>query len=291
VEWWGIQGQEEREVSYCILATGHSARDVYSLLAHDHIELEAKPFAMGLRLEIPQAAINASQSRRLGGGVCATFRLALPPLGNQDACYSFCMCPGGMVIACASEPECLAVNGMSLSARAGDWGNAAFLVPVQATDLAPFEPDPLAGLAFQRHWEGKNYQAGLAGGEYAIPASSLADFMAGRAGELPVRRGVSRASASNLRDLLPPRIGDTLAAALPQLISRLRKVDPATAVLYGVETRTSSPLRIRRDTQGASLSLSGLYPAGEGSGYAGGITTSALDGWKAAGHLLLAHSH
>lgn len=279
------------ECDACILATGHSARDGYAMLAGIGVQLEAKPFAIGLRMEVPQAAINASQTRtpRRNAGA-ASFRLTRPPDAGGLACYTFCMCPGGEVIACASEPERLAVNGMSYHDRAGEWGNAAFLAPVTADDVAPFARDGvtpvMAGIAFQRHWEEKAFRAG--GGEYAVPACGLEDFIAGRAGALPARRGVERATAADLRALLPERIGETLGRAIPEMLQKLRAVKTGDVVLYGVETRTSSPVRIVRDEGGETPGLAGLFPAGEGSGYAGGIMTSALDGWKAAEHILAA---
>ena len=288
------EGGEAIEIADCVLATGHSARDVYTMLERGGTALAAKPFAIGLRAEMPQAAIDASQRAPGKGKPAASFRLTRPPEGGLAACYTFCMCPGGLVIACASEPGFLAVNGMSSRARAGDWGNAAFLSPVAAEDFAfaragvVADSTPLSGIAFQRHWEEKAYLAGLPAGKYAVPACGLEAFVRGEAGKLPAERGVVRAAAANLRELLPPRIADTLAAAIPAMLMRMRKVDPATVVLYGVETRTSGPVRILRTGGGASVSLAGLYPAGEGAGYAGGIVTSALDGWRAAGRLMLA---
>ncbi len=283
-------GEELRlETDACVLAAGHSARDLYETLAGAGVLLEAKPFAIGLRVELPQEAIDASQRRRAdqaGPGQAASFRLTRAPDEGAAACYTFCMCPGGMVIACASEPGRLATNGMSLHARSGEWGNAAFLSPVSPGDFAPFAgegPPALAGVAFQRHWESLAYRAGLAGGEDAVPAATLADFLAGRAGGLPERRSVSRAAPADLRGLLPERVADSLARAIPAMLGRLRRADPAEAVLYGVETRTSSPIRMARDEGGEAVGLAGLYPAGEGSGHAGGIMTSALDGWNAAG--------
>jgi uncharacterized FAD-dependent dehydrogenase len=283
-------GGETVETSFCVLATGHSARDVYSLLSGVGAALEPKPFAVGLRMEMPQDAINASQrGDRTNGGFAASFRISRPPRGDERACYTFCMCPGGMVIPCASEPGCLAVNGMSYHARAGDWGNAAFLVPVTAADFEASGtdvPPALSGVSFQRRWEKESFAAGAPGGDYAVPASRLADFLAGRRGDIPERRGVDRAAAANLSRLLPEEIVFTLRIVLPELLGKLRRVDPDAVLLYGVETRTSSPVRILRTNYGESTVIGGLFPAGEGSGYAGGIMTSALDGWRAAENLM-----
>lgn len=273
-----------------ILATGHSARDVYAMLRRVGVELAVKPFAVGVRVEMPQEAIDRSQyGDRVRTGQAASFQLSCAPGADAGACYTFCMCPGGEVIACASEPEHLVVNGMSRHARAGEWGNAAFLTPVAEEDFRPFatgEADPLAGIAFQRHWESAAYRAGLSGGPYAVPACRLEDFVAGRAGELPARRGWQRAVRADLASLLPTRVVDTLKKNVPAMLARLRHVDLASVLLYGIETRTSSPVRIVRGTDGMASVVGGLFPAGEGSGYAGGIMTSALDGWKAAGQLM-----
>ena len=285
-------GTENLAIGACILACGHSARDVYEMLDKIGLRLEAKPFAVGLRVEIPQEEVDASQRIgrfKPGPGEAASFRLSRPPEGVAAACYTFCMCPGGQVIACASEPGRLAVNGMSLHARAGDWANAAFLSPVTSddfADIAPAVPPALAGIAFQRHWEEKAYQAGLPEGPYAVPCAGLEDFLRGGSASLPVRRGTGRAAAADLRTLLPERIAETLVDAVPAMLARMRSVRPEHAVLYGVESRTSSPVRIVRDEGGQATGLDGVYPAGEGAGYAGGIMTSALDGWKAAACLM-----
>lgn len=286
-----VSGAESFSPNGCVLATGHSARDVYFMLRGAGVELAAKPFAVGLRVEMPQAGIDASQRVgvfRPAAGEAASFRLSRAPTEAAAACYTFCMCPGGKVIACASEPGRLCVNGMSFHARAGEWGNAAFLTPVTMDDFAAFVsddvPPELAGVAFQRHWEEKAFAAG--GGKYAVPASRLEDFIAGRVGDLPGVRSVERPVAADLRAILPRRAGETLAEAVPAMIGRLRAVSLPDVVLYGVETRTSSPVRILRGEDGAASGCGGLFPAGEGSGYAGGIMTSALDGWNAAGCLM-----
>ena len=289
-------GTESVAVDACVLATGHSARDVYFMLEHAGCDMAAKPFAVGLRVEMPQEGIDASQ--RVGkfkpaAGEAASFRISRPPCGDAGSCYTFCMCPGGLVIACASEPGRLAVNGMSYHARAGEWGNAAFLTPITEADLAGLADaagcaESLAGIVFQRMLEEKAYLAGRAGGEYCVPASRLVDFADGTTGTLPERRGVGRAVACDLRELLPGHMAATLADAIPAMLGKMRRVDPAEVMLYGTETRTSSPVRVVRDDSGQSAGMKGLFPAGEGSGYAGGIMTSALDGWRAAGKVIQA---
>lgn len=283
---------ESLDAGQCVLATGHSARDIYEMLFRQGLAIEAKPFAIGLRVEMLQDAIDASQRTGIfkpAPGQAASFRLSRPPEGGAGACYTFCMCPGGVVIPCASEPRRLAVNGMSYHARAGEWGNAAFLSPVGEVDFAAFSedvPPALAGLALQRHWEEKAWLAGCGGGDYAVPASRLSDFVAGVAGSLPERRGVARAAPANLRELLPAAVGATLAEAIPAMLGRLRAVHLDEVMLYAIETRTSSPVRVPRKVDGEVVSCCGVFPAGEGSGYAGGITTSALDGWSVAGKLM-----
>jgi uncharacterized FAD-dependent dehydrogenase len=281
-----VLGGEAISCDICVLAAGHSARDVYEMLVCRGVGLEAKPFAAGLRVEMPQEAIDASQRSgpfRPERGHAAAFRISRAPEGTAAACYTFCMCPGGLVIACASEAGMLAVNGMSYHARAGEWGNAAFLSPVSPGDFPEDEsiPPALAGIAWQRRWERKAFLAG--GGDYAVPASRLEDFVAGRLGALPERMGVARAAPADLRLLLPERIAATLAEAIPAMLRRLRAVRSEEVVLYATETRTSSPVRVSRGADGAAPGCSGLFPAGEGSGYAGGIMTSALDGWNIAG--------
>lgn len=284
--------QERIETRQCILATGHSARDVYEMLFREGLDIAAKPFAIGLRVEMPQEAIDASQRSgniKTASGQAASFRLSRAPENGAAACYTFCMCPGGVVIPCASEPGRLAVNGMSYHARAGEWGNAAFLSPVTEDDFSAFSdgaPPALRGLALQRFWEEKAWHAGLAGGEYAVPASRLSDFLADGIGSLPERRSVARAAPANLRQLLPAAIADTLVQAVPAMLGRLRAVRPDEVMLYAIETRTSSPVRVPRNVDGEVINCCGVFPAGEGSGYAGGITTSALDGWSVAGKLM-----
>ncbi|MDR1520576.1 MAG: NAD(P)-binding protein [Planctomycetota bacterium] len=286
----GPDGLAEAAAPACVLAVGHSARDVYEILAGVGAQLEARSFAVGLRVEMPQAAIDQSQRRE--DSAAASFRLSRAPDGRAAACYTFCMCPGGRVIAAASEPGRLCVNGMSFRARSGEWGNAAFLSPVTPEDFAPFAacvPHPaLAGLAFQRHWEEKAWLAGRAGGPYAVPGCRLEEFAGRGRPTLPERRGVDRAAAADLRRLLPERIAETLAEAVPAMLGRLRRLDLGEVSLYGVESRSSGPVRVVRGEGGWAVGLAGLYPAGEGSGYAGGIMTSALDGWRAAGKLMAA---
>ncbi|MBI3986881.1 MAG: FAD-binding protein, partial [Lentisphaerae bacterium] len=294
-----VNGQE-MACRHCVLAVGHSARDVHAILAAAGVALKAKPFAVGVRLELPQAAINRAQYGRFAPACnaerstagrgnpllgAASFRLTRREGAGLRACYSFCMCPGGTVIACASEPGLLAINGMSYSKRLLSRGNAAFLVPVGPPDY-PEHPIPaLAGVAFQQDMERKAFAA--AGGGYVVPASRLGDFLAGKvSADLPEDRSCVRAAPSEFRTILPETVAHTLQSVLPAMLKDLKGVSPDAAVLYAVETRSSSPLWMVRDDEGESAGARGLFPAGEGSGYAGGIVSSAVDGMRAAESVL-----
>ena len=273
---------------HCLLATGHSARDVYHMLHRAGVALTPRPFAVGVRIEAPQRQIDKSQfgpsagHRRLGA---AGFRLTLRPQGRARACYSFCMCPGGAVIACASSPGMLTTNGMSLSHRAGGYGNAAFLVPIEPGDFGGSAADPLAGIAWQGGIEAKAFQAG--GSDFSLPACTLADFLARRTPQsLPRERAPLRAVAADLHAALPDCVSQTLVEAVPRMMRQMRHVTLDRCMVYGAETRSSSPVRIVRDDSFQSPSARGVYPVGEGAGYAGGIVTSAIDGLRAAESLL-----
>ncbi len=282
-----VSGQAIRTEA-CFLATGHSARDVYSMLAEHHVMLEAKPLAVGVRLEIPQHQINEAQYGQwtaLSGLGSSSFRLTRKEEGNARRCYSFCMCPGGLVISCASSEGLLTTNGMSLSARDKPFGNAAFLVPVDLADFAAMGHESgnpvLAGIEFQKQMERAAFKAG--GSDYGLPAARLIDFLEGKAGELPSERSCTRAVPALLQNILPEFVSSTLQSALPKMLRELNGAKIEEATLYAAETRSSAPVRILRDpSTGQSCSVKGLYPCGEGSGYAGGIVSSALDGMKAA---------
>ncbi len=284
-----VNGQE-LACSHCILAVGHSARDVYEALAAAGVALTAKPFAVGVRLEVPQAAIDRAQYGRFAGNPllgAASFRLTRRAEPGVRACYSFCMCPGGKVIACASEPGLFTTNGMSYSKRSLPKGNAAFLVPVDLPDY-PEHPIPaLAGVAFQRELERKAFAA--AGSRYAVPAVRLVDFLARRcSAELPPDGSCNPVVPVEFRDLLPESVTHTLERALPAMLKELNGVRLDNAVLYAPETRSSSPVWMVRGPNGESAGTQGLFPAGEGAGYAGGIVSSAIDGMRAAEQVLAA---
>lgn len=279
----------EMDISACLLATGHSARDVYSMLADCGVQLVPKPFAVGVRLEIPQHRINRAQygkwadDARLGS---ASFRLTRREEAGARRCYTFCMCPGGLVMACASAPGLLTTNGMSLSGRDKPFGNAAFLVPVGPEDFPEAEHPAFSGIEFQRKMERAAFEAG--GGKYGLPAMRLPDFLdAAVPSDLPGERSCLTAVPADLHRVLPDFVLQTLHSAVPEMLRALPGVELDEALLYAAETRSSSPLRIVRNDDGQAPGVAGLYPCGEGSGFAGGIVSSALDGMKAAEQLIM----
>lgn len=266
-----------------ILAIGHSARDTFEMLSARGVALEPKPFSIGLRIEHPQKMIDAAQYGRFAGHPrlgAADYRL-IHHCSNGRPAYTFCMCPGGQVIAAASEAGCLVTNGMSGSLRNGPNANSALLVGVSPSDFAA--SGPLAGVAFQRRWERKAFELG--GGGYRAPVQLVGDFLALResnsTGNIKptYKPGVT---PCDLASVLPSYVIDALREAIPVFDRKIRGFSRPDAVLTGVETRSSSPLRITRNKNMESLSVAGLIPAGEGAGYAGGIISSAVDGIKAA---------
>ncbi|GAB4267664.1 MAG: NAD(P)/FAD-dependent oxidoreductase [Candidatus Rifleibacteriota bacterium] len=283
-----IAGGRKFRTNRLILATGHSARDIYQLLAEANVKLEAKPFAVGIRLEIPQAQINKAQYGEFSGHPklqAASFRLTRRPEGGARACYSFCMCPGGLVISCASEAGGLTTNGMSYSARNGFYGNAAFIVPINPEDFSVFaRQNPyseLAGIKFQQEIERAAFKKG--GGNFSVPALRLEDFLNDRISvDLPGNRSCKMSTPADFREILPEFVIKTLKIAIPKMLAELNGCNPADAIVYAAETRSSSPIRIVRNELCQSISHNEIYPAGEGSGYAGGIVSSAVDGIKAA---------
>lgn len=279
-----------------VLACGHSARDTFQMVCEAGADMARKPFAVGVRIEHPQALVNESQYGSATGHAAlgaADYKLAVKTDDGRGV-YSFCMCPGGEVVAAASEEGLLCVNGMSRHARAGANANAALLVEVRPDDLPG--DDPLAGAAFQRQLERDAYQLGrgltAGGGEdasalcppYTAPAQTVGDFLAHAAGTPSAAvtptypRGVAW---RDLRDCLPPFVTDALAEALPALDRKLHGFASDDAVMTAVEARSSSPVRIVRD-DGFQSNIAGLYPCGEGAGYAGGITSAAVDGLRVA---------
>lgn len=274
---------EEIATRHVILATGHSARDMMASLYNDGVSVQAKPFSVGVRIEHPQSMIDqvrfGSQAghEKLGA---ADYKL-VHHAGNDRGVYSFCMCPGGTVVAAASEKGGVVTNGMSQYSRAERNANAALVVSVDPQKDYP--DDPLAGIDFQRRLEQKAFMLG--GSDYKAPVQRVEDFLTGRASKAlgdvtpSYKPGVT---PSNLIEILPNFVVDAIKEALPAFNRKLSGFSFADAVMTGVETRTSSPIRIPRGEDGNSINTRGLYPAGEGAGYAGGIMSAAIDGIKMA---------
>ncbi|MBU2490888.1 MAG: NAD(P)/FAD-dependent oxidoreductase [Proteobacteria bacterium] len=273
---------EEILSGHIILAVGHSARDTYYMLHKKGVRLEPKPFSMGLRIEHPQDLINR---RRLGNNTgnqllgAADYKL-VHHAKNGRTVYTFCMCPGGKVVAAASEKGCIVTNGMSQYAR-DDWNaNSALVAGVDPRD---FPEGPLAGVEFQRKWEQKAFEAG--GGDYSAPAQLVGDFLKNRPSTrlgsvIPSYKPGIR--LGDLGECLPGYVISAIKEAIPEFDRKIHGFAMADALLTGVETRTSSPLRILRGPRCESVNIKGLFPAGEGAGYAGGILSSAMDGIKVA---------
>ena len=280
---------EEIATDICFLATGHSARDVYTMLAESGVPLADKPFAIGVRAEMPQSRLNVAQYGTWAKHPklrSASFRLTRKAGNTTRACYSFCTCPGGLVMACASSEGYVTTNGMSYSSRAKTFGNAAMLVPVGPDDYPSGLQHPaLAGVGLQRTLERRAFLAG--GEDYKLPAQPLIDFLEGREPTgIPDARSCSRAVPADVASLLPAEVAQTLRGTLPKMLRELNGIRHEDVLLYGVEARSSSPVRVLRDPETRqSPSVNGLYPIGEGSGHTGGIVSSALDGvasaWRA----------
>jgi uncharacterized protein len=262
-----------------VLAPGHSARDTYRMLAEAGVALEIKPFAVGVRVEHPVELINRIQYGLATHPAlpAADYSLAWNDPDSGRGVYSFCMCPGGEVVNAASEPGGVVVNGMSSHSRGGPYSNSALVVAVRREDFDG--TDPLAGVRFQRHLEKAAFAAG--GGDFRAPAQNLLTFLGRGRGPLAssCRPGVRE---TELDRVLPSFVVAGLRRALPHFERRMRGIITGEATLTGVETRTSAPLRILRGDNGESVSHPGLFPAGEGAGYAGGIMSAALDGLRVA---------
>ncbi len=286
-----VNGREKLSCNRLVLAIGHSARDTLLMLHERQLGMEAKPFAVGLRVEHPQAMIDRSQygTDRPGDLGAAAYKVTAKASakGGERSVYSFCMCPGGYVVNASSEEGRLAVNGMSYSDRSGENANSAVIVAVTPEDY-PGE-GPLSGIAFQRELEEKAYRLGNGRipvqryGEFrqkvlGIPAEELPELTGG--GEIrPCCKGEH--AWADLSGLLPKECGVALAEGMEQFARQIRGFNRPDAVLSGVESRTSSPVRILRDDTLQS-NIKGVYPCGEGAGYAGGITSAAMDGLRAA---------
>lgn len=278
-----LAGGEVIRADQAILALGHSARDTFAMLQRRGVFMEAKPFALGFRIEHPQSLIDRARYGKYAGHPllgAADYKLVHHAKNGRDV-YSFCMCPGGQVVAATSEPGCVVTNGMSQYSRAERNANSGLVVNVSPADFAG--EGPLAGIEFQRRWERRAFALG--GGNYDAPAQRLGDFLAGRPSEALGTVEPSYQPAVKPTDLasaLPDYAIVALREAIPAFDRQIRGFALADAVLTGVETRTSSPLRITRGADYQSLNVKGLYPTGEGAGYAGGILSAGVDGIEAA---------
>ena len=275
-----LNDAEELWCDHLILASGHSARDTYEMLERLNVPLQRKPFAMGLRVEHPQELINRIQygTGKQPNLPAADYAVAWNSSSSGRSAYSFCMCPGGVVVGGASEVGGVVTNGMSGQLRNSPYANSALVVNVREEDFDG--PGPLAGVRLQRRWEKRAFEQG--GGGFRAPAQNLLDFLRlpGK-GEVRTsyRPGVCEAE---LDSVLPQFIVDTLREGIIDFGRKLKGFVTAEATLIGIESRTSSPVRILRDSGFESVGVKGLYPAGEGAGYAGGIMSSAVDGIKIA---------
>ncbi len=274
-----VNDSDEIACSAAVLAIGHSARDTYAMLERSAFVLQPKPFAVGVRIEHPAALIDRIQygEGSYDGLPAADYRLAWNDDSSGRGVYSFCMCPGGVVVNSSSEAGGLCVNGMSDYARAGELSNSALVVSVRPDDFSA--ATPLAGVHWQRHWERRAFAAG--GGDYTAPAQNVLAFLHGKGEAL---RGSCRPGirAAELDEVLPPFVAQGLRQALPCFDRKMRGFISAEATLTAIEARTSAPLRIVRDEHGMAVGKAGVFPAGEGAGYAGGIMSSAIDGITAA---------
>ncbi|MDM4766221.1 NAD(P)/FAD-dependent oxidoreductase [Pelomonas sp. SE-A7] len=290
-----LESGEQIRTEHVILALGHSARDTFKMLHERGVYMEAKPFSIGYRIEHPQSLIDAARFGPNAGHPilgAADYKL-VHHAKNGRAVYSFCMCPGGTVVAATSEPERVVTNGMSQYSRNERNANAGIVVNLDPQDYRQdgkrdgSPVNPLDGMAFQRLWESRAYELG--GGGYIAPGSLVGDF---------IKRQVSREFGDVVpsykpgvlltdlqqkgRGSLPDYALEAIREALPAFARQIRGFDRPDAVLTGVETRTSSPLRITRGKDYQSLNVKGLYPAGEGAGYAGGIMSAGVDGIEVA---------
>lgn len=266
-----------------ILATGHSARDIYYLLQKNGVIIEPKPFALGIRIEHPQEIIDKAQYH------CDIRDPYLPPSSysfveqvENRGVFSFCMCPGGIIAPCATEFDEIVVNGWSPSKRNNPYANSGTVVQVSLEDVAGGSQDPLALLKFQAEVEHKAYHAG--GGKLVAPAQRMLDFVEGRlSADLPRNSYLPGTKSADLKDVLPGFVYKRLQKALPVFGKKMKGYYTNEAILVGVESRTSSPVRIPRDKETLQHPhLQGLFPCAEGAGYAGGIVSAAIDGMNCA---------
>ncbi len=276
---------------HVVLAVGHSARDTFEMLHARGVFLEAKPFSLGFRIEHPQSLIdNARFGPNAGNPIlgAADYKL-VHHCANGRSVYSFCMCPGGTVVAATSEPGRVVSNGMSQYSRNERNANSGIVVGITPAD---YPGHPLAGIAFQRQWESRAFELG--GGNYNAPGQLVGDFIADRPSTklgAVVPSYTPGVTLGNLNTALPDYVIAAIREALPEFDKQIRGFAMQDAVLTGVETRTSAPIRITRNDGCQSLNTRGLFPAGEGAGYAGGILSAAVDGIRVAEAVALSMLH
>jgi uncharacterized FAD-dependent dehydrogenase len=275
---------EQLATNHLVLAVGHSARDTFEMIHQRGIYIEAKPFSIGFRIEHPQSLIDRARFGKNAGNEllgAADYKL-VHHASNGRSVYSFCMCPGGTVVAATSEPGRVVTNGMSQYSRNERNANAGIVVGI--TPEEDYPGDPLAGVEFQRRWESQAFKLG--GGTYQAPGQLVGDFLAGRPSTQFGEVQPSYTPGVHLTDLataLPEYAIAAIREALPAFAKQIKEFDLPDAVLTGVETRTSSPIRIKRNMDDyQSINTRGLYPTGEGAGYAGGILSAAVDGIEVA---------
>ena len=282
-------GESTLPVEHVLLGIGHSARDTFARLVSAGVRLEAKPFQFGVRIEHPQEMVNrwqygaAAEHPRLPA---AEYRLvAKHAAGDTGDLYSFCMCPGGVILPTAESPNLVVTNGGSNAGRSGSFANSGFVITVKP---ASWSDDPLAGLAFQREWEARAFAA--TEGSYRVPVQRCSDFLAGRPsdGKLEMSHPIGGAWRS-IGDLLPRAVRSALQRGLPLLDAKLPGFAGGDGLITGPESRASSPVRITRDRESRqSVTTRNLYPIGEGAGYAGGIVSAAIDGIRSAEKIIQA---
>jgi len=290
-----LESGEQIDTTHVVIALGHSARDTFTMLHARGVQMEAKPFSIGYRIEHPQSLIDAARFGVHAGNEilgAADYKL-VHHAKNGRSVYSFCMCPGGTVVAATSEPERVVTNGMSQYSRNERNANAGIVVGLTPEDYRQdgkrdgSPVNPLDGMAFQRIWESRAYELG--GGGYLAPGSLVGDFVKRQVSKefgdvVPsYKPGVTLTDPQQKgRGSLPPYALEAIREALPAFARQIRGFDRPDAVLTGVETRTSSPLRINRGRDYQSVNVRGLFPAGEGAGYAGGIMSAGVDGIEVA---------
>lgn len=285
-----LSSGEQIQTNAVLLAVGHSARDTFEMLHARGVAMEPKAFSMGFRIEHPQSMIDRCQYGPGAGHPilgAADYKL-VHHCTNGRSVYSFCMCPGGTVVAAASEAGRVVTNGMSQYSRNDRNANSGIVVGITPEDFGGSAENPLAGMAYQRQWEQRAFELG--GSTYEAPGQLVGDFLAKRPSQKLGEVKPSYTPGVHLCDLstcLPDDLIEAIREAIPAFGRKIKGFDRADAVLTGVETRTSSPLRIVRGEDFQSCNVSGLYPSGEGAGFAGGIISAAVDGIKCAEALAL----